>query len=164
MKWKPIKGYEGLYEISDIGLVRSLDRKVRYRESRTKKIKGQLLKPSLPKGYPQVSLYKNNLGNSRSVHTLVWDHFGNRPRNGHKLLVDHIDKNKANPEIANLRLLTNKQNISRQIGKGYYYNRKIKLYHAQIMINNKRLSLGCYERPIDAHNAYLKAKKKYHSI
>ena len=162
MEWKAIKDYKGLYEVSNTGLVRSLDREVE--ESRwgaKKKIKGIILKQHPDTGgYLQVSLVKDGYGTSKKVHTLVWDAFGDKPRNNRILQVDHIDVIKTNNNINNLRLLTNQQNASRRIGKGYYYEKSISKYRAVIGINRKTIHLGSFHTAIEARESYLKAKKE----
>ena len=69
--WKPVIGYEKLYEVSDLGRVRSVDRFVHHGLTRIKKMKGRVLKPSLVAGYPAVSLSKNGKPTKLYVHRLV---------------------------------------------------------------------------------------------
>ena len=61
--WKDIKGYEGLYQVSNLGRVRSLGHHIRQRNNSKKLCKGQILKPYLNnkgKGYYIIGLSKNN--------------------------------------------------------------------------------------------------------
>lgn len=111
--WKDINGYEGLYQISNLGRVKSLSRNVERGEGKLsirEKIKHLGTDGG---GYSNVCLYINNKAKRLIVHTLVWDAFGDRPRNGRLLQVDHIDNNKANNKIDNLQLLTNRQNVTK---------------------------------------------------
>jgi hypothetical protein len=73
--WKPVCGYEGLYEVSDYGRVRSLDRWVRYGDGRGRRQPGRVLK-LLPDGggYLRVNL----AGTTRHVHSLVLEAFAGR--------------------------------------------------------------------------------------
>ncbi len=98
--WKPIEGFEELYAISNLARVKSFyANKIR------------ILKLNITKGgYLTVGLCKDGKNKTHYVHHLVWDHFGDCPRNGHKQLVDHRDEDKLNPRIDNLQLLTNRQN------------------------------------------------------
>lgn len=69
--WKPVVGHEGLYEVSNYGNVRSLDRVITNKNGVKKKRKGQLLKPTLQKrGYMAVSI-----GGTKLVHRLVLEAF-----------------------------------------------------------------------------------------
>ena len=77
--------------------------------------------------------------------------------------IDHIDGDKLNNNIKNLRLVTNQENqFNRTRAKGYtWYQNK---WMAYIRINNKQKYLGYFDNEDDARNAYLEAKKKYHII
>ena len=78
--------------------------------------------------------------------------------------IDHIDQCKNNNNIENLRVVNHSQNQqNKSITKGYYWNKKICKYKAQIMINNKKIHLGLHDTPEQARAAYLKAKEKYHT-
>jgi hypothetical protein len=78
-------------------------------------------------------------------------------------LIDHMDHNKLNNAVANLRI-TNQSgnNQNRPNAKGYTFNKEHKKYHAQIMINNKKIHLGSYNTEEEARQAYLEGKRKYH--
>jgi len=81
--------------------------------------------------------------------------------------IDHIDGNKQNNSIENLRVVTNAQNgwnNSHRDVKGYSWNKKNKKFQAKICVNNKQINLGYFDLAEDASNAYLEAKKLYHII
>lgn len=102
--WKDISGYEGLYQVSDMGNVKSLG------NGRTHK-KSVLLKPSAcgkSMKYRHVTLYKNGERKSRLIHLLVWEAFRGTIPNG--MQVNHIDENPGNNALSNLNLLTPKDN------------------------------------------------------
>lgn len=111
--WKDINGYEGLYQISNLGRVKGLSRNVERGEGKLsirEKIKHLGTDGG---GYSNVCLYTNNKAKRLIIHTLVWDAFGDIPRNGRLLQVDHINNDKTNNRIDNLQLLTNRQNITK---------------------------------------------------
>lgn len=111
-EWRSIKGYEGLYEVSNFGLVRSLDREVDgSRNGGVRKIKGVILKPGVKAdGYLQVHLSKGNEKGHYYVHRLVIEAFSSNP-NGLPQ-VNHIDEDKTNNHIDNLEWVSSKENIN----------------------------------------------------
>ena len=111
--WKAVVGYEGLYEVSDLGRVKSLERYVpRFHRGQdtVMHIKEKFMKtPSNGDGYPSTGLCKNGVRCSFKVHTLVATHFISNPYN--KLEVNHIDGNKFNNSTVNLEWLTKLENM-----------------------------------------------------
>jgi len=80
-------------------------------------------------------------------------------------LIDHIDGNKLNNSIENLRITNNSGNQQNKKNvKGYHFDKKLNKYKAYIMVNGKKIHLGLFDTKEDAHNAYLNAKKIYHII
>lgn len=108
--WRPIRGYENLYEVSNLGKVRSLDRLVDNGRG-TRLVKGILLKPGKTRGgYLHINLWKDNKQTSFRVHRLVYEAFnGQRPEG---MQVNHIDEDKTNNKLDNLNLMTPKQNVN----------------------------------------------------
>jgi hypothetical protein len=85
--------------------------------------------------------------------------------NNPKDQIDHIDGNRSNNSIDNLRIVNNQQNQWNQIrAKGYYWVKRANKWQAQIILNGKKIYLGCYSTESEAHTAYLKAKLIYHKI
>lgn len=110
--WKDIPNYEGLYQVSDLGNVRSLDRVVKGKAGCKKRIKGKVLKRNLDKsGYPHVNLSKDSKLKTFTVHQLVCICFLNHKPNGCKMVVDHINEIRTDNRVSNLRIITHQENI-----------------------------------------------------
>lgn len=127
--WLPITGYEGYYEISNIGNVRSINRWVKDRRGR-KMVRGKdKLAIIGNNGYYSVSLYKFGEGKTYLVHRLIAIHFIPNPNN--KPFINHKDSNKLNNSIDNLEWCTNQENIihasqNGKIGGDNHYACRIK--------------------------------------
>ena len=107
--WKSIPGYEGIYEVSSYGNVKSLDRKITNSIGTTRLYKGKILKKNNDRyGYPVCKLWKNSKGKNHTIHRLVAITF--IENDDDKLLVNHIDGNKTNNHISNLEWCTNSEN------------------------------------------------------
>ena len=81
-----------------------------------------------------------------------------------KQFIDHIDMNKINNNLSNLRIVNNQQNSFNTNAKGYTWRQKVNKYQANIRINNKLIHLGLFTTEKEARQAYLDAKLIYHII
>jgi len=115
--WKDIIGYEGLYQISNKGRVRSLDHIAIHRGYPYKK-RGKVLSVRRnTKGYHQYRLYKNGISWYPKVYRLVAEHFLDNPNNLPQ--VHHLDEDKDNNSVENLEWCTGVYNIQQSIPKQY---------------------------------------------
>lgn len=149
--YKDVIGYEGIYQISNLGNVKSCT---------TGLIRNYYLEKN---GYYSIRLYKNNIGKTRKVHQLVAESFLNHKRCGHKLVVNHIDFNKANNKVDNLEIVTNRENSNRKHLKstskyiGVHWNKEDKKWKSSITINGKTKHLGYFTDESEASEAYQEA-------
>lgn len=112
--WKPILGYESLYQVSNLGNVKSVDRFLYKKNGRLCHWTERIIKPSLqllPRGYKRyrVNLTWNFKSKQFKVHRLVAEAFIPNPEN--KPMVNHIDNNPLNNNVNNLEWVTNKENL-----------------------------------------------------
>ena len=100
--WRDIKDYEGLYQVSNLGRVRSLERVVIFKDGRSKVVKEKIVKPRQTKHkYLQVCLYKNGKGLNHYIHRLVAEAFIPNPHN--HPTVDHKNRIRTDNRVENLR-------------------------------------------------------------
>jgi hypothetical protein len=163
--WLPIPGYEGYYEASNHGRIRSVDRIVggvgRHR------LRGKLKSFCLsgPKGrkYYYVNLYKDCKGHLFSVHRIIGKLFVPNPNN-YKLL-NHKDNNPLNNYFENFEWCTTRENIShgglcngsKRVGIKKYVGKRVVRYTSSIGINGKTKYLGTFETEEQAASAYRNA-------
>lgn len=109
--WKPIKGYEGYYQVSNLGNVRSLDRIVTYSNNKIYLYKSRIRKPYKDRGgYLTCDLRKNSKGKNAKVHRLVAEAFIPNPNNLPQ--VNHRDEDKTNNHVENLEWCDGKYNVN----------------------------------------------------
>jgi len=148
---KPIVGYED-YSVDEDGNVYSM------KFGKIKKIKPRKDRG----GYLAVGLLKNGKQKTFSVHRLLYSAFvGDIPD---KMFIDHIDRDKLNNKLSNLRLVTNQQNQFNRDPRGYYWDKGAKKWRAYIKLNGKLIYLGNFDTEAEARAAYLQAKDKLHII
>lgn len=154
--WKDIKGYEGLYQVSNYGRVKGLDRF----DNLNRSVKGIILKACIVgNGYHGVNLC-NGKSKSYVIHRLVAMAFLNHKPSECKLVIDHIDFNRINNHLSNLRIITNRKNTNRKHLKstsdytGVSWFKNYKKWRAQIKINGKDKHLGYFTEELEASKVY----------
>lgn len=154
-EWRDIKSYEGLYQVSNLGRIKSLN----YRRSG----KEGILRSSInSKGYLTVSLGNKTF----SVHQLVAESFLNHTIDKYTMVVNHIDGNKLNNNINNLESVSHRSNCSsekcfRKNSKNYTsefdgvsLNKTIKKYVVYIQFENKNYNIGNFLNELEASSEY----------
>lgn len=158
--WKDIPGYEGIYQVSDFGRLKSLDRTVFSKTGMPRTIKGRELKPRLDKdGYITFILSKNSKPETVKAHTLVCICFLNYSKRPF-FSIDHINGVKSDNRLVNLQIISHRENVSKSMkdGKSKYrgvdFNIQNNKWRARIMVNGKRINLGYFETESEANEKY----------
>ena len=108
--YKSIKGYEGIYEVNELGEVRSVDRTVKYKNGKIVNRKGRELKPKMDKGgYATVQLSKNGITKTWKVHRLVAETFLPNPDNLPQ--VHHLNHDRTDNRAENLQWVTSAEQM-----------------------------------------------------
>ena len=133
-------------------------------------VRGKLLsKCTVKTGYERIYIYDNGKIKSRTVHQLVAETFLGYKRDGTtKYVVDHIDGNKSNNNLNNLRVVSHRENCNGQVGTskytGVYYESSRGKWKAQIVVDYKKIFLGRFDNEYDAHLAYENELKNTRTI
>lgn len=139
-----VVGFEKLYEVCTDGSIYNAQT-------------GQEIKPCVDGcGYHVVNLYKNKKMYTKKIHRIVAEAFLENLYD--KEQVDHIDNDRTNNNVYNLRWATTQENsFNKQLSKkntsnikGVFYNKKAKKWHAQIRVNGKCIYLGLFDDIEDA--------------
>lgn len=107
--WKDITGYEGYFQVSNLGNFRSLDRRIKYKNSGTRLYPGKpLLKETTLDGYQRIVLMKEAIKKRFMCHRIVAQEFIPNPEN--KPFINHINGNKSDNRVENLEWCTQSEN------------------------------------------------------
>ena len=143
-EWKVLVNYPN-YSVSNFGNIKNNK-------------KDKLLSPSIHKsGYLTVQLFKNGIRKSLTLHRIIAEGFLGDFESKY---IDHIDRNKLNNKIDNLRAVTpaisalNRGIWGKSKYKGAYFNEKRGDWRCQIRVNKKCISLGCFKTELEAAIAY----------
>lgn len=120
--WKPITGFEHLYEVSNLGNVRRVDATYNAPAGRLKKVK------PLPSGYVSIKLYKNGIMYSKYLHILVLEAFVGAKQADQE--TRHLDNDRSNNVLGNLRWGTSSENTQDVLKAGNH--RQVKLTDEQV--------------------------------
>jgi len=134
--WKNVKGYEELYEVSDLGRVRRKDSYVKTAIKHNEYVfrKGGILKQNEKRnGYLTVDLSKEHKVRTISIHKLVAVAFCENDNPELKTEIDHINYNKKDNRAINLEWVSPRENKDRALKNHLYYNpNKKKVYCKQL--------------------------------
>lgn len=134
--WKPIKDYEGYYEVSNLGRIRSLDRYVNHKSGTKYLQRGIVMAPRFRGGYVTTALSKFGHTKYCRIHRLVAQAFIPNPEN--KPTVNHMDGNKMNNTVENLEWATQSENQLHAIRTGLVSQESLrKAVYARMLVASK---------------------------
>lgn len=165
--WLPVEGYEGRYEVSNLGRIKSL--------ARTVINTGRVLKEKYNcfhlkrGGYHSVLLSKDTVKSTIQLHRIVAKAFLPNPDN--KRVVNHIDGDKLNNRADNLEWVSYRENSCHYYAKvtggkppGIYKRKNYESYSACITINNRHLHIGEFKTQEEAYQARINYEKENNII
>lgn len=168
--WKDIVSYEGYYQASNLGRARSLDRVITYKRGARRLLEGKMLNPTMSNGYKQVSLTMKGRQKVFKISQLVAMAFLGHKPDGYKLVVDHINGNRLDDRVENLRIVTHRANTSTcfRTNNGTFSSKYVGIYwsinslkwNSNIYYDGIRIHLGSFDNETDASDAYQKALSK----
>lgn len=141
--WKDIKDYEGLYQISNFGRVKSLARTRKGRDNAIVPVRELILKPNHDKnGYQYVSISKNAKAKSFKVHRLVAIAFVHNAHPDTLIVVDHLDNIKTHNIYTNLEWVTISTNTQRSFDEGCQVIPRGKDHHLSMSVLQIDITTG----------------------
>ena len=159
--WKDIPGYEGMYQVSNLGRVKSLPKQWLTALGGKRSHDGIILKPQRKiGGYIIVRLPKDKKYKNFSVHQLVAMAFLNHVPCKQKLVIDHINDIRTDNRLENLQIVTTRENVYKTQGKysskykGVYWNKTSKKWLASIFLDGKNRHIGLFTCELAAGLAY----------
>ena len=157
--WKDIPNYEGKYQASNLGRVKSLN----YNRTKVEKI----LSPGVnSRGYLTISLCKNSKTKTFTIHQIMAITFLNHKLCGMKLVIHHVNDNPLDNRLENLQVTTQRDNARKTQGKytsqykGVSWVKNTNKWKARIQINKKEVYLGIFNCELKASLAYQEELKK----
>ena len=147
-----IPTYNGEYKVTRDGRVYS------FKNNKILEMKTRVSKT----GYKVITLNKNNKPKTLKLHRILYQVFiGDIPN---KMEIDHIDRDKLNNDLTNLRITSRSENEKNKNRKGYFFDKVRGLWKVEIKSDRKRYYIGHYKNEDDARASYISAKEKYHNI
>lgn len=159
--WKPVLNYQGIYEVSNLGRIKSLSRIILRKNKYPALLSEKILKYGIDRyGYYIICLHKNQKQKTRTVHQLVAEAFLNHKPSGRKYVVNHKNFVRTDNRVENLEIITSRENTNKKHLKssseytGVSWHKKNKKWVSSIFINGKLKNLGYFENEIEASKAY----------
>lgn len=164
--FKDVKDYEGFYQISNLGRVKSLKRVIPNINGVKRTYGNIIVKQNLDNyGYPQILLSKNGIKKTAKIHQLVAIAFLKHKPCGLKMVVDHINNIKIDNKVENLQIITTRKNITKDKTRGASKYTGVtrclrtNKWISRIEVNGKMIRLGLFKNEDEAGEYYENALK-----
>ena len=161
MVYRPVKQFEGLYEISDMGSVRAVPREIIRSNGCKQTFKSRFLKTNIDgNGYVKVSLQRDGKRYTVRIHVLVANAFLPNPKNLPE--VNHIDEDKTNNTLLNLERCTSQYNVEYSKAERLNFNKNgetIEIFNLNKFCRDNALDQSCMSR---VRNGINKQHKGYY--
>ena len=154
--WKDIKGYEGLYQVSNFGNVKSLERRVNSCNGGRNKKEKYIISTDNGNGYKIVGLSKKHKRKNYYVHRLVAEAFIKNENNFNE--INHLDYNRSNNNVENLEWIDRKSNVQYSVknrpdytkstkwyGKYITKDKRYNLFYVRIYYKKEKIYLGTFK-------------------
>jgi hypothetical protein len=151
IEWRDIPEYRGYYKVSNTGYVMSF-------KGKTPIILKAGLVGKKRCQYLAVNLCKNGVFKSFKIHKLVAEVFmGHKSDGTTNLVIDHIDTNRLNNNLKNLKIISNRENLTKDRVRAskyryVYWHKQAKKWIARFNYNHKIIYLGLFYSELEAHN------------
>lgn len=166
-QWKDIPDYEGYYQISNLGRVKSLERPLVINGKKCT-YKALIKKLYISKrGYWVVGFCKNGKESQKKIHRLIAESFTQNPQK--KPHINHIDGNKLNNDISNLEWVNNRENSCHRVKlsnftskyTGVSYFKRDNKWRSSIQVNGMSIRFGMFNTEEEAYQKRLEYEKKH---
>lgn len=165
--FKDIPNYEGFYQVSNLGNVKSLERRCKVNNNALRLVNERILCNKLSKkdGYHRVCLLKNGNEKTFLVHQLVAMAFLNHIPNGYEKIINHKNFIRNDNRVENLEIVTSRENTSyrQNLGSskypGVYFCKTKKKFRAEILIGRSRIYLCSLKNEDESNLVYEEALK-----
>ena len=169
-EWRDVPNYEGYYQASNLGMVRSLDRTVTTKHGVERFYKGKIIEGNVQKGYRRTTLRGDGIcGKFMFSQIIAMTFLGHKP-NGTTLVVDHVNGDMSDDRVDNLRIVSHRANSTTCFRSnkgsfsseyiGVHWHKKVSKWRTQIQHNGANVHLGYYDTEVEASNAYQLALSK----
>lgn len=153
--WKDIPGYEGYYQASNLGNIKSLERFAVHKNGNSHLVKEKIFKPQLVRGYFKVTFCRDSKFKNYQVH---------------KLVVGHINNIKTDNRLENLQIITARENqtkdrkVKTSSFIGVHWCKNHKRFIANFSVKSYQVSLGSFLSEKEASDAYQTALYNYNTF
>lgn len=161
--WKDVIDYEGLYQVSNLGRIKSLYKVSIEASGGERHLPEKILKPSIKKdpknSYASIILTKNSIRKNKMIHRLIAESF----LGVHKgLVVDHKDNNKINNKLSNLQWISQRENVTKDQKmtskyNGVSFHKEAKKWESYLWIKGRKQRFGFFLTQEEASERYKKA-------